>query len=124
MAVEPSASRRGSLDRLAIGVSALCLLHCFATAIFVGLVASLGTVLGNPVIHEAGLAVGVVLGAVALGRGIVQHRRFVPAATGGLGLAIMAAALFVPHGMLEAVVTMIGVCTLALGHYLNRLAFA
>jgi uncharacterized protein (DUF697 family) len=124
MGAESSASSQGLLDRIAIGISALCLVHCLATAVFVGLIASLGSVLGNPLIHEVGLAIAIALGAVALGRGAIQHRRFVPAAIGGLGLGIMAGALFVPHGLFEVAATMIGVSTLALGHYLNRLALA
>lgn len=124
MAAESPTSPAGLLDRVAIGISALCLVHCLATAIFVGLVASLGAVLGNPLIHEVGLAIAITLGAIALGRGAMQHRRVVPAAIGGLGLGIMAGALFVPHGMYEAMATMVGVSTLALGHYLNRLALA
>ncbi|WP_415644067.1 MerC domain-containing protein [Sphingomonas antarctica] len=124
MGAESSASPQGLLDRVAIAVSALCVIHCVATAVFVGLVASLGSVLGNPLVHEVGLAIAITLGAIALGRGTMQHRRVVPAAIGGLGLGIMAGALFLPHGMYEAAATIVGVSTLALGHHLNRAALA
>jgi hypothetical protein len=124
MSAESPASSQGLLDRIAIGISALCLVHCLATAVFIGLASGLSALLGAPEIHRFGLAIAIALGTVALGRGAMQHRRFVPAAVGGLGLGIMAGALFVPHGMYEAAATMIGVSTLALGHYLNRLALA
>lgn len=124
MGAESSASSQGLLDRVAIGISALCLVHCLATAVLLGIASGVGALLGAPEIHRAGLAIAIALGLVALGRGVLQHRRFVPASIGGLGLGIMAGALFVPHGLFEAAATMIGVSTLALGHYLNRLALA
>ena len=124
MGAESSTSRQGLLDRVAIGISALCLVHCLATAVLLGLASGLGALLGAPEIHRIGLTIAIALGTVALGRGALQHRRVVPAAIGGLGLGIMAGALFVPHGLYEAAATMIGVSTLALGHYLNRLALA
>ncbi len=41
---------------------------------------------------------------------------------GGAGLAIMAMALTLPHGVPEALATLSGVGLLALGHHLNRRA--
>ena len=37
----------GRLDRIAIGLSGLCLVHCLATAILLGLLASAGGFLGS-----------------------------------------------------------------------------
>ena len=124
MGAESSASSQGLLDRIAIGISALCLVHCLATAVLLGLASGFGALLGAPEIHRIGLAIAICLGIIALGRGVLQHRRFVPAAIGGLGLGIMTGALFMPHGFYEAAATMIGVSTLALGHYLNKMALA
>jgi hypothetical protein len=64
----------------------------------------------------------MVLGAVALGRGIFEHGFMMPSAVGGLGLGVMAGALTMPHDGTEALYTVIGVSVLALGHRLNRLA--
>jgi hypothetical protein len=110
------------LDRLAIGLSGLCMVHCLATAVFLGLLASAGGLLGSPWIHEVGLTLAMLLGAVALGRGIFEHGFMMPSAVGGLGLGVMAGALTMPHDGTEALYTVIGVSVLALGHRLNRLA--
>lgn len=110
------------LDRLAIGMSGLCLVHCLGTAIVVALLASAGSFLLHPAIHETGLAIAICLGAVALGRGTFTHGHILPAAVGGLGLGVMAGALSLPHGDGEAVYTIIGVAIVALGHDLNRRA--
>jgi hypothetical protein len=109
-------------DRIAIGLSGLCLVHCLATAVVLGLLASAGGLLGSPWIHEVGLTLAMILGAVALGRGIAEHGFMMPSAVGGLGLGVMAGALSMPHDGTEALYTVIGVSVLALGHQLNRIA--
>ncbi|MEO6247077.1 MAG: MerC domain-containing protein [Sphingomicrobium sp.] len=111
-----------SLDRLAIGLSGLCLVHCIATTVFIALVASAGSLLGAPIFHEAGLAIAMMFGAVALGKGIYVHGFMMPSAIGGLGLGVMAGALTLGHGSGEALYTMVGVMILALGHRLNAMA--
>ena len=110
------------LDRMAIGLSGLCLVHCLATTILLALLASAGGFLGAPWIHEVGLSLAMVMGAVALGKGIIDHGYTMPAAVGGLGLGVMAGALTLPHDGWEAVYTMLGVAILALGHRLNHIA--
>lgn len=116
--------RSERLDRIAIGLSGLCVIHCLATAAIVALVASAGAFLLHPAIHEFGLAIAVGLGALALGRGLMTHRRVLPAAIGALGLGVMAGALAMPHGGGEALCTVIGVALVAFGHDLNRRALA
>ena len=110
------------LDRLAIGLSGLCVVHCLATTIVLAAVASAGGFIGAPWIHEVGLSLAMVMGAVALGKGILEHGYTMPSAVGGLGLGVMAGALTLPHGGSEAVYTMLGVAILALGHRLNHIA--
>ena len=114
--------RSQRLDRLAIGLSGLCMAHCLASFVIVAMVASAGAFLLHPAIHETGLAIAVGLGALALGRGVVAHRRPLPALVGVLGLGVMAGALAMPHGGGEALCTIIGVALVALGHELNRRA--
>jgi hypothetical protein len=74
------------MDRLAIGLSGLCLVHCLASAILVAMLASAGGMLLDPIIHEAGLMLAIALGLIALGRGIFEHGFMMPAAAAGSGL--------------------------------------
>lgn len=115
-------ARDGALDRLAIAVSGLCVVHCLATSVFLVLLASAGGLLVAPAVHEIGLTIAILIGAVALGRGVAEHGFMMPSAVGGLGLGVMAGALTMPHSLVETVYTIIGVLILALGHDLNRRA--
>jgi uncharacterized membrane protein len=116
--------RDGRLDRWAIGLSGLCLAHCLATAVLVALLASAGGMLVHPIVHEIGLALAILLGAVALGQGVVKHGYAMPAWVGSLGLGVMAGAMTMPHDSSEVIYTIVGVLILALGHDLNRRAVA
>ena len=49
----------------------------------------------------------------------MRHGDPVPLQAGGVGIALMALALFVGHGALEAVLTIIGVAILAWAHIRN-----
>lgn len=109
-------------DRWAIGLSGLCLVHCLATTVFLALLASAGGVFGAEWIHEVGLGLAMVMGVIALGRGIYEHGYAMPSSVGGLGLGIMAGALTLPHDGTEVMYTIIGVAILALGHRLNHIA--
>ena len=116
------ASRIWSLDRLAIGLSGLCVVHCVATAVAVVLLSSVGGLLVDHRIHETGLILAIGLGAIALGKGIHAHGFMMPSAVGALGIGVMAGALSLPHTDLEVLYTIVGVAILALGHDLNRRA--
>ena len=110
------------LDRYAIGLSGLCLVHCVATTVLLALVSAAGGILGAPIIHEVGLGLAMIMGAISLGRGILEHGYSMPSAVGGLGLGVMAGALTMPHDGSEALYTIVGVGILALGHRLNFIA--
>ena len=98
-------------------------MHCLASAVLVALAASAGGLLLHPAFHEVGLTIAIILGALALGRGIFEHGYMAPAVTGSLGLGMMAGAMQLPHGDGgETFWTLIGVAILALGHDLNRRA--
>ena len=120
--MSPLAIPTHRLDRLAMGLSGLCMVHCVATAVLLALLASAGGFLGAPIIHEVGLTLAMVMGVLALGRGILEHGYTMPSAVGGLGLGVMAGALTMPHDGTEAVYTVVGVAILALGHRLNHIA--
>lgn len=114
--------RDSAFDRVAIGLSGLCLVHCLASAVLVAVLASAGGLLLDPIIHEIGLLLAIGLGVIALGRGMLEHGFMMPSAVGGLGLGVMAGALTMPHGPAEVAYTILGVAILALGHDLNRRA--
>lgn len=115
-------AQTSKLDRIAIAISGVCLVHCLATAVFLAVLASAGGMLGAPIIHEVGLTLAMLLGTVALGRGIFEHGFMMPIAVGALGLGVMFGALQLPHDGSEAMFTMVGVGILALGHRLNGMA--
>ena len=110
------------LDRIAMGLSGLCLVHCLATSVLLALLSAAGGFLGAPIIHEVGLTLAMIMGAIALGRGIIEHGYSMPSAVGGLGLGVMAGALTMLHDGSEALYTIVGVGILALGHRLNAIA--
>lgn len=110
------------LDRMAIGLSALCAVHCVATILLLGALSSLGYFFASPIIHEAGLAVAIMIGAVALGAGLRRHRLVWPSLIGFAGLSLMGVALMLSHGAGEAAVTICGVSLVAIAHFLNMKA--
>jgi len=110
------------LDRIAMALSGLCAVHCVATAVLLGVLASAGGLLGKPIIHEVGLTLAMILGALALGRGIREHGFLLPSAVGVTGLAIMAYAMSLHETGYEPAFTILGVAVLALAHRLNMMA--
>jgi len=124
MSVNRFAPARDLFDRLAIGLSALCLVHCAASVILVALLATAGGVLLHPAIHEIGLVMAIALALFGLGRGFLRHRRPLPVLLGGCRIVMKTTALVVPHGVIEAGYTMIGVACVAVAHQLNRRAHA
>jgi MerC mercury resistance protein len=120
MASKPISTWR--LDRIAMGLSGLCAVHCVATAVLLGLLASAGGMLGKPIIHEVGLSLAMILGTIALGRGIREHGFILPSTVGAVGLTLMAYAMSLHETGYEPLVTIAGVSVLALGHRLNMMA--
>lgn len=118
-----SASRtslRRRLDQIGIGLAGLCAVHCLATLVVISALGFGGHFfLLNENIHRAGLALAVVVAAVAIGWGLLRHGRIVPFAIAVGGLALMAAALLVPHGANEFLLTLAGVALVSFGHLLN-----
>lgn len=107
------------LDRVAIGLSSVCLIHCVATVLLAATLASAGAALANPAWHEIGFALAMLIGAVALGRGYLGHHDWRPLPIGGAGLALMGVGLIRAEGLPEIVSTMAGVALLAFAHRLN-----
>ncbi|MET0240371.1 MAG: MerC domain-containing protein [Sphingobium sp.] len=108
------------MDDVALALSALCGVHCLATSVLVGVMASLGGLLESPLIHEGGLVAAILIGALALGAGAMRHGGMLPVAIGSLGLGVMAGALSHHHSAMETVYTLLGVGILSVAHLLNR----
>lgn len=117
-----SASRRSlprRLDKLGIGLAGLCALHCMATMVVVSVLGLGGHFLLEENIHRIGLVLAVGVAAVAIGWGVLRHRRMLPFLVAMTGLTLMAAALVVQHGADELLLTLAGVSIVSLGHVLN-----
>jgi hypothetical protein len=107
------------LDRFAIGLSGLCLVHCMAGFVLLSLFALGGDLLDHRV-HVVGLALAMPLAAVVLWRGWRRHGRASIGMFGAAGLVIMATSLVVDHGhVAEMLVSMVGVSLLAVAHWRN-----
>ena len=112
-------STRRRLDRLGISLSAICAVHCVLSIVLVSALGIGGHFLLGPEAHRAGLALAMLIAAVAIGWGALRHRRPAPFVIAMMGLTFMGGALAVPHGPKEAVLTIIGVTLVAAGHLLN-----
>ena len=110
---------RQRLDRIGIGLSGLCAMHCIASIALVSGLGIGGEFLLSPDIHRWGLLVATLIAGVAIGWGALRHRMAMPFVIAMTGLTFMGAALAVPHGYKEAILTILGVALVSLGHILN-----
>lgn len=107
------------LDRLAILLSGLCLLHCLMGALLLSGLALAGGMLDHDV-HVVGLAVALPLAAIALWRGVRVHGNLLVLLTGAVGILLMALSIFATHaGDLETGLSVSGVIVLAMAHIWN-----
>jgi hypothetical protein len=110
---------RDRLDSAGVLLSGLCAVHCLLGIVLVSVLGLGGEVLLSPAIHRVGLALAVLVGAVTLGLGVLRHGQTAPLVIGGCGIALMAGALAVAHGLSEAVLTISGVALVATAHIRN-----
>ncbi len=107
------------MDRSAISLSGLCLVHCLVGSLLLVAMSGVGGFWSHNV-HAIGLLIAVPLAGVALYRGVRAHGRWVVGVLGLAGVALMAAALLQGHGdPSEVVMTVCGVTLLASAHLLN-----
>ena len=112
-------SIRDRLDRVGVLLSGLCMLHCIAGIVLVAGLGLGGEVLLSPAFHRMGRALAILTGAITLVMGVARHGDPRPLQAGGAGIAMMTVALFVGHGIEEAVLTIVGVSLLAWAHLRN-----
>jgi len=111
-------------DKAAMSLSLLCALHCLAmplVAVMLPLIAALS--LDDEVFHLWMLIAVLPVSAYALTMGCSKHKRYRLMMIGGAGLLLLGAAAFLGHDMLghtwERLLTLIGACMIALGHFFN-----
>lgn len=112
-------SIRDRFDRAGLYLSGLCALHCVLGIVLVSVLGLGAGALLAPEIHQIGLGLAVVIGFLSLGLGFFRHGRMAPLLLGVTGLCLMAGALFVGHGINEAVLTIGGVGLVAAAHLWN-----
>ena len=112
-------SIRERLDRAGVVLSGLCALHCIASLAILSGLGIGGRIFLAPVVHEVGLVIACIIAGVAIGWGALKHRRAAPFVIAMMGLTFMGGALAAPHGIEEAVLTIIGVALVTAGHVLN-----
>ncbi len=110
------------MDRAAVALSALCLLHCLALPLFVA---------GLPLLsqfsdshwHAQMLLIIVPLSVVALGLGFRHHRSTRVLWGGAAGLLLLILGATLGHGLgselLDRGLTILGSLVLAVAHYFN-----
>lgn len=110
---------RNRLDRIGVALSCLCAVHCVTGLVLVVGLGLGGGLLLDPAIHRIGLLLATLIAGVAIGLGALQHRRAAPFVVAMTGLSFMGGGLAVDHGAEEAVLTIIGVALVSVGHLLN-----
>ncbi|AKH43300.1 MerC mercury resistance protein [Croceibacterium atlanticum] len=100
-------------------LSGLCAVHCVAGIVIVAGLGLGGGFLLHPSIHRFGLAFATLIAACAIGLGALRHRKPLPFVVAMTGISFMGGGLAVDHGVEEAVLTIIGVTLVAVGHVLN-----
>jgi hypothetical protein len=110
------------MDRFAIMLSGLCLVHCLLIPVMVVLAPALSAlVLGTETtVHWIFLALAVPTSCWALRRGFRRHRNLAALVAGLVGLCVMFLGVsHLLHRGLEVPLTVIGVSLVVVAHVLN-----
>lgn len=109
------------LDRGAVGLSLLCLVHCLALPLVIMALPAVGALVPPRWwVHPAIFALAVPMAAIALIRGWRDHRDPRPIILGGLGLALLGLGLFAAEASAgDVVLTVLGGSVIAFAHLLN-----
>lgn len=113
-------SSQSVMDRLAIGLSLMCTVHCFATPIILVLLPSLAALqLDNEQFHVWILAAVLPTSLLALSLGCKKHKQFNYMVLGIMGLCLMLSAIFVGNEAAEKALTLTGSAFIAVAHWFN-----
>lgn len=124
MRISPSRDFTGKLDRAAVCLSGVCLVHCLALPLLLVMFPLLGEFfVPHETFHQLILVAVLPTTILALGSGYYRHRRLGVLALGALGLMGLIAAAFTVHRLgaedLERTITIAGGLILAGAHGWN-----
>lgn len=120
---EPEHDRQSLFDRLGIGVSLTCAVHCVITA-GVSLLPTMGLSAATGVAMEW-LELPLLVGALTVGllalfpAYLREHKRFAPIGLFALGMGFVVGGRFAPTTTLESALTVVGVGLIATAHAVN-----
>ena len=111
-------------DKIAIGISIACVIHCFLVPSFIILSpAFLSIELDNELIHYLMLFLVVPISMIALSNGFKNHKMISYFLIGMTGLLILICAVLFGESILghtgEKALTLIGAIILSIAHYKN-----
>ncbi|TMN77202.1 MULTISPECIES: MerC domain-containing protein [unclassified Pseudoalteromonas] len=117
-------SNQSVMDRLAIGLSVLCTVHCFATPILLSLLPSIGALkLNSEQFHFWILVAVIPTSLLALSLGCKKHRRLRYISFGVVGITLMLVAVTLGGSLFGEVgekgFTLLGSAFVAVAHWFN-----
>lgn len=111
-------------DKVSMGLSMLCAVHCLALPLLLVLLPSLvGTQLASEAFHTWMLIAVIPTSIYALTMGCKKHKRFQFLFIGLSGLVLLSSAVFLGHDVVsefgEKVLTLLGASLMVLAHWMN-----
>lgn len=124
--MDDSSRQRALFDKIAVGLSGLCLLHCLLLPFVVAVLPFLGQLDGDH-LHTEMLIFVIPVSVVALAVGFRRHGQINVIISGAAGLIILTTGALVVHDLYgliaDRMMTVMGSIVLAFTHYQNfRLA--
>ena len=116
---------QATMDRAAIGFSAVCAAHCALLPVLLVMVPAVAaTPLGDEAFHKFMIMAALPTSLIALTMGCKKHRKWSVSALVLVGLAILVGAAAFGHDLLgengEKIATLIGAVLLSVGHIQNQ----
>lgn len=113
-----------NIDKIAIGLSTACAIHCLLLPIILIMLPALSTsIFGDENFHQWLLIAVIPTSLIALTMGCRQHRNLSVIVFGLLGLSILIPTAFWGHELLgeagEKIASVLGAAFIALGHIHN-----
>ena len=116
--------RRSLADRLAVGLSGLCIAHCLVLPLLMTFYSSsLLLLIGDEIFHSMIVLIAIPISCFALLVGCKSHKNFMAPVLGAAGLLLLIASATLLHdlwgGSAEVAATILGSLALATSHVIN-----